>query len=194
MSFQHSHYQIHQKPLVIAGGEFRAYDPTGALCFFVHKKGFKLKEDIRFYADTTKQKELLSIQARQIIDFSGVYDVTESQTGERIGAVSRKGWKSMIRDEWAVLDANDNVIATMREDSTSRALLRRFIGGLIAMILMPQSFTVLNEQGTIAEAYQNRNPLAPKLSVTFSPSGPPVDRRLALSAILLLLCIEGREG
>ncbi|NUL81183.1 MAG: hypothetical protein HUU60_00480 [Armatimonadetes bacterium] len=194
MSFQHSHYQIHQKPFVLAGGEFRAYDPTGALCFFVHKKGFKLKEDIRFYADTTKQKELLSIQARQIIDFSGVYDVMDSETGERLGAVSRKGWKSMIRDEWAVLDANDNVIATMREDSTSRALLRRFIGGLIAMILMPQSFRVLNEQGTIAEAYQNRNPLAPKLSVTFSPSGPPVDRRLALSAILLLMCIEGREG
>ena len=45
------------------------------------------------------QVELLSIQARQIIDFSAAYDVYDGSTGSKVGALKRKGMKSILRDE-----------------------------------------------------------------------------------------------
>jgi len=47
-------------------------------------KKFKLKEDIRVYADENKNNEVLSLQARSIIDFSAAYDVYNTATHEKM--------------------------------------------------------------------------------------------------------------
>jgi len=61
-------------------------------------KAFKLKEDIRLYANEDMQAELLLIQARRVLDISSEYDVTDSQTGEKVGVLKRKGLKSIVRE------------------------------------------------------------------------------------------------
>jgi hypothetical protein len=57
---------------------------------------FRLREDIRVYADEGKQQEVLMIKARQIIDFAAAYDVVDSASGEKVGALRRKGWSSIL--------------------------------------------------------------------------------------------------
>ena len=57
------------------------------------QKAFKLKEDIRLYTGEDMQTEVLSIQARQVLDFSAAYDVIDSATRMKVGALKRKGMR-----------------------------------------------------------------------------------------------------
>jgi len=55
--------------------------------------------------------------------------VVDSAYNQKVGALRRRGLQSILRDEWEVLDANDNVIGKLFEDSMGLALLRRFLLG-----------------------------------------------------------------
>lgn len=183
-------YLIRRKVFKLAGGAFHIFDPHGQLVMYSHMKAFKLKEDIRLYTGEDKQQELLAIHARQVLDISATYDVTDSSTSEKVGALRRKGMRSLLRDEWLLLDAFDREIGLIREDSMGRALLRRLLTNLV-----PQSFDAEMNGHTVATFRQNFNPFVLKLTVDFSPDhSRQLDRRLGLASALLLCAIEGRQG
>ncbi|MBI5525897.1 MAG: hypothetical protein HY897_06140 [Deltaproteobacteria bacterium] len=122
--YKHKTYLIRKKFFKIFGGAFHIFDPTGGLAFYSKMKAFKLKEDFRLYSDTDMKEELLCIKARQVLDISATYDVTDPKTGDKLGALKRKGLKSLLRDEWSILDGNDHEVGTIKEDSWFLALLR----------------------------------------------------------------------
>ncbi|MBC8066615.1 MAG: hypothetical protein H7Y17_17425 [Chlorobia bacterium] len=188
--YAHSQYLMRKQMLKLLGSSFRIYDLAGNLAFFVHQKAFKLKEDIRVYADEAKTTEMLVIKARQIMDFNAAYDVVDSLTGQKIGALKRKGWSSMIRDEWIVMDATDREIGKIIEDSTMMALLRRFLSNLI-----PQNFDVLYGNLKVLDLRQHFNPFLFKMDIDFSvdPSAA-MDRRLGISCAVLICALEGRQS
>src|SRR5512146_3013741 len=123
-AFQHNAYLLKRQVFALTG-KFRIYDAAENLLLFSEQKMFRLSEDIRVYGDEDKNREILMIKARQIIDFSAAYDVIDSVSGQKVGALRRKGWKSLLRDEWEVLDVNDTVVGLLFEDSVNLALLRR---------------------------------------------------------------------
>jgi len=59
-----------QRQVFALTGKFRFYNPSGNLVMFSEQKMFKLREDIRVYSDESKTQEVLSIKARQTIDFT----------------------------------------------------------------------------------------------------------------------------
>lgn len=93
-AFRYDHYLLRRQVLALTG-KFHLYDPNGQLVLYSQQKMFRLKEDIRAYSDESCSQELLYIQARQIIDFSAAYDVIDSLSGERVGVLRRKGWRSL---------------------------------------------------------------------------------------------------
>lgn len=188
--YAHNVYLIRRKIFTLFGGAYHIYDPSGQICFYCKQKAFKLKEDIRVYASGNMQDEVLSIQARSMVDFSASYDVMDPTTGEKVGVLRRKGWSSMVRDEWEVLDASDNPIGAIREDSMGLALLRRFFSNLI-----PQKFHCDVHGQTVWTFQQNFNPFVLKITLDFSmDSQNLLDRRLGIAAALLLCAIEGRQN
>jgi hypothetical protein len=151
---------------------------------------FKLREDIRVYSDESKAQEVLMVKARQIVDFSAAYDVVDSATGQKVGALRRKGLASILRDEWEVLDAGDVVIGKLMEDSMGLALLRRFLSNLV-----PQNYDILFGTDRVADLKQNFNPFTYSLNIDFSmDTGQRLDRRLGLAAGILLAAVEGRQS
>ena len=133
--FEHQTYLIRKKVFKIFGGAFHIYDPTGQVAFYSKLKAFKLKEDIRLYASEDMQTEVLVIQARKVLDIAATYDVVDSATNEKVGALRRKALKSILKDEWVLLDPNDREIGFIKEDSMVLALVRRLLSNLI-----PQKF------------------------------------------------------
>src|SRR5882724_6462662 len=118
-------YTIRRKVLTIFGAKFHIYDPNNKLLGFSEQKAFKLKEDIRVYTDESKTDERVVIKARSIIDFGAAYDVYDSKDQQKVGALKRKGWSSIVRDSWVVMDPDDTEIGTIQEDSLMLALIRR---------------------------------------------------------------------
>lgn len=189
--FQHNHYLIRRKVFKLFGGAFHVYDPAGQVVLFASMKAFKLKEDIRLYANEDMHAELLLIQARRVLDISAEYDVTDSQTGAKIGVLKRKGLKSMVRDEWIVMDPMDQQIGAIREDSTAMALIRRFIP---FANLIPQQYDGEIRGTPVCTFKQNFNPFVMKISLDFSADvNRLLDRRLGLAAAVLLCAIEGKQ-
>ena len=184
-----SQYTVRRKVLTLLGAQFHVRTPDEKLIAFTQLKAFKLKEDIRVYTDESKKTELLSIQARQILDISAAYDVTDTPTGQKVGALRRKGMKSIIRDEWLVLDATDREIGLIQEESAFVAILRRFIN------LIPQSFHLKVGETVVGRIHQNFNPFVLKLEVDLADDlQRRIDPRLGLAAAILLAAIEGRQG
>ena len=188
--FQFDHYLLKRQVFALTG-KFRYYDPRGDLVMFSEQKMFKLREDIRVFADEGKSQEVLQIKARQIIDFSAAYDVIDSAYSQKVGALRRKGMKSILRDEWEVLDTNDQVIGLLFEDSIGLAMLRRLLLGS----LLPQNYDLTVHEQRVADLKQRFNLFRYELDVDFSLDPAKVlDRRLGLAAGILLAAIEGRQN
>lgn len=187
-------YLLKKQMFKLLGTNIRIFDEGGTnLLFFAHQKAFKLKEDIRIYADEGKTQEVLHIGARTIMDFSAAYDVKDAKTGEKVGAMKRKGWKSMLRDSWIVMDANDQEIGQLQEESGFFAFLRRFVD--FAALLMPQTFEVHVRGQEVAEFKQAFNPFGYKMTLDYSKDTQKVlDRRMGIAAAILITAIEGRQG
>jgi uncharacterized protein YxjI len=187
--YSHTHYLLRRQFLNLLGAKIRLYDPAGNLSFFVQQAAFKLREDIRVYSDESKATEMLTIKARQIMDFSAAYDVVDSLTGQKVGALKRKGWSSIIRDKWIVMDPQDREIGEIVEDNPALAIVRRFLTNLV-----PQNFDVNYGTKKVLDLRQHFNPFLFKMDVDFTvdPSAS-MDRRLGLAAAVLLCAIEGRQ-
>ncbi|MEX2104320.1 MAG: hypothetical protein WD907_03185 [Bacilli bacterium] len=187
--FNQQKYQIRKKVLSLAGATLQIFDADGQEILFSKMKAFKLKEDIRLYSGEDMQDEYLTIHARSIIDFSATYDVFDAKTSEKIGAFRKKGLKSVLKDEWMILDNNDFEIGLIKEDHLALALLRRFLTNLV-----PQRYHVELSGKSVGTFQQNFNPFVVKLNLDFSMDNDHLlDRRLGIAAGILLCAIEGKQ-
>lgn len=186
--FGHTTYLIRRKVFKLFGGAFHIFDASGSPVFYSKQAAFKLREDIRLFTGEDMSTEILTIRARKIVDFSAAYDVIDSRSGQKVGALKRKGWKSILQDHWIIMDPNDREIGFVEEDSKLLAILRRFVN------LIPQKYYAELGGTEVCTYRQKFNPFVLKLVVDFSPDTEGrLDRRLGLAAAILLSAIEGRQ-
>lgn len=170
------------------GHAFRIFGTDGALLFYVRQKAFRLREEVTVFADEAQTLPQLRIRARQILDFSATYDITDANSGEVVGALRRKGLRSLLRDAWVVLSPGDDEVASVEEDSAILALLRRFLFSLI-----PQGFHITIDGRPAGVIHQRWNPFLLTYDVDLSAAGSALDPRLGVALAVMLLAIEGRQ-
>lgn len=184
-----STYVAKQALFNLFGNTFRLFNADGSLAFYVKKKMFKLREDIVIYADEAEKEPMLRIKARSILDVSATYDISDAVTGESLGAMKRKGLKSIIRDEWAILGAGDAEVGTLIEDSGAMALLRRFFP------IIPQTFNVSLGGEAVGVLKQRFSLFGLNYDIDFSKDNAgKLDRRMVVAITVLILAIEGRQN
>lgn len=211
--FQHSNLLLRKKLISFLGQKFHIYGPNNEVLFYVKQKAFKLKEDISVFTSEDMTTEVLRIKARGVIDIGMTYDVfdtsgdqdagsqvnstaaygtqaTNAGIGQPIGGLRRKGLKSILRDEWHILDLNDQRIGTILEDSMAMAMVRRLLSNLV-----PQSFHVDIQGQPVMTLRQRFNPFVPKIDIDFTPDQQGwLDRRMGIAAAVLMSAIEGRQN
>ena len=114
---------INQYEITLAAEDGQPGEPVA----FVEQQRFKFKEDIRFYADDSKQVELMRLKARQRFDPRARYDVTDDRGG-KIGEIQKVFGESLLRSTYRLYDASGSELATARERSVFVALVRRLVG------------------------------------------------------------------
>lgn len=185
-------YTIRRQVFRIFGAGFDIYDAQGQPVGYCKQRALRLKEDLRIYADRSEQRELLRIAARQVIDWAATYDVL-LPSGDVIGSLRRKGVKSILRDEWHVMDASGRQIALIIEDSTWLAVVRRLHE--VGAMLFPQRFHLTDGNGTtIASFRQHFNPFIYRLGLAIHADHQELDDLMVLAAGCLLAAIEGRQA
>ena len=188
-AFQYQNYLLKRQVFALTG-KLRFFNPQEQLVLYVEQKMFRLREDIRVYGDESKSQELLLIKARSIIDWTAAYDVLDGATGQKIGTLRRKGWSSMVRDEWEVLDVNDQPIGKLFEDSVGQALLRRLLLGS----LLPQNYDMSIGTARVADLRQRFNLFSYQMDIDFSmDQAGRLARRVGIAAATLLAIVEGKQ-
>ncbi len=190
--YQHDQFVARRQVFRLFGAGFTLMSPDGRILAASEQKAFKLKEDIRVN-DGPGGPEILRIAADRIIDFSAAYKVIDTQTDEHIGTLRRKGWSSLFRDSWEILDADGVVRGKVSEDSPWKAAIRRTIE--LAALLLPQTFHIEVDGVIVGTMKQNFNIFVNKFEVDLThDTDDLLPRPLAIATVILLLAIERRQG
>jgi uncharacterized protein YxjI len=80
-------------------------DAHGTELMYVKQKLFKLKEAINVFADQAQTRQLYTIKADRVIDFSARYNFADSQ-GLNLGAIKRRGMRSIWKASYDVLEGD----------------------------------------------------------------------------------------
>jgi uncharacterized protein YxjI len=195
---QHDRFVLQQRvKLVINQYEFRLTEDGEPFCF-VEQKRFKFKEDIRFFADDSKQQELLRIKARQRFDPRARYDITDP-AGTKIGEIQKVFGASLLRSTYTLFDAAGTEICTVREKSMATAIFRRVIGfvpyveNFADFLPIPYDFEFVRGERVIGEQKRRRWQWRDVYDMDFSADTEKVlDRRLAVATAVGLDALQAR--
>ena len=102
--------------IVTIGTRIRIKDATGRQVAYVRKRKLKLREDVRVYEDENQSRLLFRMKADRMIDFSARYAVS-GPDGHPIGAVGRRGMKSLWSSAYVLVDAYDTEAGSIREEN-----------------------------------------------------------------------------
>jgi hypothetical protein len=105
--------------------EILAANPDGTeghLLALAEQKRMKLKEEVIFFADEAKSRQVFSFRARQRLDVHAEHDVYD-EYGQALGTFSKQFGASLLRSTWNL--AAPGLQAVGRERRPAIAVLRR---------------------------------------------------------------------
>jgi hypothetical protein len=182
-------WQLHRPIWSLLGARCRIFDEHGNGVLYARRRPLRLREHVDVFEDEGETRPALRIQTESILDLGATYVVTDARSGEPLGMARRRFMRSMLRDQWDLLDAGGNPLGEAREDSMALALLRRLVADFV-----PQRIHVTVAGQPTAELRQRWNPFVFRADLEM-PAGADarLDPRLLLGLAILLMVIEGRQ-
>src|SRR3712207_5517391 len=95
--------------------QVKVTDASGQVVLYTKQKAFKLKEAVTVFADVEQTRPLYTINADRVLDFNARYNIRDA-AGNGLGAVARKGRKSLWRAKDEVADGGGPPL-TIREEN-----------------------------------------------------------------------------
>jgi hypothetical protein len=128
-AFAHHSYTL-VRPLFSWGRVFRVFAPDGSLAAFVRQPWFRLRTELVVFGDEEELDPILVIKNRRFAVLNMEHDLFDAKSSARLGVVRDRGLRSIFRDAWDILDADERVAGEMIEEGPAfwRRLFR-FIPG-----------------------------------------------------------------
>jgi uncharacterized protein YxjI len=176
-------------------------DEEGDLAAFVQQKTFALKEDMRFYADEDKQRELFRLKARQRFDPRASYRVADADDSE-IGELKKEFKRSLARSTWRVYTGGGgDEVMWATERSLVRSILRRLIslagfipivGDILALIPIRYHFDFFAGDEHVG-SFERRFGLRDRYILDLSgDTERRIDRRVAIALAIAMDALQAR--
>ncbi len=180
--------------------DFTATDDTGRVVAYVRQKMLKLKEDIQIYRDENRREVIYNIRADRWLDWSAAYAFFDAH-GREFGKVARKGWKSLWKAEYEIVDDHAQGQYTIREENGWVKVIDQLVGeipvlGLLTGYVFNPSYLVTDQRGQkVARLSKQPSFFGRKFRV--DKLGPPVtgadDDRIMLGLMMMIL-LERKRG
>ena len=105
-------------------------DANGRVVCYTKQKLFKFKEHVEIFTDKSKATLLAEIKTQKVIDWSARYHFTDA-SGQDLGSVGRRGWRSLFRAHYDVFNPGDDISDyAIREENPAS----KFFDGLFGQI------------------------------------------------------------
>ena len=179
--------------------DFTAKDAGGSTVAYVKQKMFKLKEAINIYSDSSKKEVAYTIAANQWLDFSAAYALKDAD-GSIIGKVARKGWASIWKANYEIIDQHEKLQYHIKENNPWVKVLDSILGeipvlGFFTGYLFHPTYNVTNLRGeVIVQLKKEPSFFGKEFKVELvKPIDNDDDDRIMLSLMMMVL-LERRRG
>ncbi len=103
-------------------------DASGRTVLYTKQKMFKFREHVEIFTDNSRTTRLADIHANKVIDWSARYASTDA-SGNPIGSVGRKGWRSIWRAHYETFNPGDNTPDfSIREENPGAKIVDSIFG------------------------------------------------------------------
>ncbi len=172
-----------------------AADPDGnegPLLAFAEQKRLKLKEEVQFFTDESKQRRVFSFKARQRLDIGAEHDVFDD-SGRSLGTFRKEFGASLLRSTWTL--SAPGLEARGQERRPVIAVLRRLwtvipvVGDIPVPFLFHFDFTD-TATGAPVLTSERRRSVRDRYDVTVHD--PRLDFRVAAAMAVALDALQSR--
>jgi len=174
----------------LSSDKFRIFSSDGKLLLYAEEKiqwKSPFTTSIHIFADEKKAQEILCAQDGKHEGYNNFLEVTDPATGQKIGGVGCD-WANFFEEAWAIVDAGNALVCTLRESSTKRALLHELTNGVI-----PQKLDFRVDEQTVGGLRQKSALIGHHLLVDFSQdSTNRLDHRLGLVAAIVVAAHQAK--
>jgi uncharacterized protein YxjI len=179
--------------------DFTATDALGNEMAYVKEKLFKFKEHVIIYTNTSKSEIKFEIKANKWLDFNASYLFTNA-SGNPVGRVVRKGWKSLWKCHYIIFDENDTTDLEIRENNAWvkvwDALLSEVpILGMFTGYVFNPSYSVKRPDGTlVCTVKKSASFFGRKFKVDAHSIFEKGEEDRILLSVMMMLLLERRRG
>jgi uncharacterized protein YxjI len=96
--------------------DFVAQDANGNTVAYVRQKMLKLLEEVQVFNNESRSEVNYIIRANRWLDFSATYTFS-NRMGYEIGRIVRKGWASLWKAHYEILDDKQHSDFVIREEN-----------------------------------------------------------------------------
>lgn len=173
-------------------------DAAGRLVMYVKQRAFKLKEDVRVFADREQTRQLYRIAADRVIDWSAQYDITTSD-GRTVGAVKRRGMRSLWRAHYDLLRGGGAALS-IHEANAWMKVLDGLLGeipvvGIATGYFFNPAYIVADAAGRpLLRVVKRRTLLESRFTIVPEGALSDEDEELALLGVMMMTLLERARG
>ena len=185
--------------LLALASQIYVRDANGHLIGYVKQKLFKLKEDIRIFADEGQTHLRYGIKADRILDFSANYAFADP-SGRRIGSVKRKGMRSLWKADYEIAGPEGVLVMRINEEKGWVKVVDALVGevpvlGMFSGYFFNPTYLVTRADGSPVLRLR-KQPAFFESKFTMEPvSGMPEnEEELVLLSCLTMTLLERSRG
>lgn len=193
-------FPIHFKfNIATFSNDFSATDANGETLAYVRQKMFKLKEDIEIFSEESKQNKLYQIKADRWLDFSAAYSFTD-KNGREIGKIVRKGWRSMWKARYEIIDESQQPIFHINEKSIWTRIMDNVFGEIPILnfftgyLFNPTYILTTNAGEEVALLTKEASMFGRKFNLTAKDDLAITHHEKIILGFMMMILLERRRG
>lgn len=179
--------------------DIRMTDVTGQSVGFVHQKALKLREQIEVFSDESRGRLMYTIQADNILDFSGRYRFRGAM-GTDFGCVRRHGLVSMWKAHYTIEDPSGRELFTIRESNPWTKVFDSLLSevpilGMFSGYLFHPAYDVVDAMGNhVMQLAKQPSFFERSYSIASLGSVTPDDEVRILLGLMMMILLERSRG
>jgi len=179
--------------------DFIIKDAEDQTISFVKQKLFKLIEEVNVYSDESKSALQYTIRANKWIDFSAAYEFTNAENLP-IGSIVRKGWASLWKSRYDILDENKTSEFTIQEENGWIKVADGLLGEIPVLnfftgYLFNPTYKIVRPDGMIVARLKKESSFfGRKFSVSKLNEFRKGEEERVILGLMMMILLERRRG
>ena len=179
--------------------DIRMTDVNGQSVGFVHQKALKLREQIEVFSDESRGRLMYTIQADNILDFSGRYRFRGAM-GTDFGCVRRHGLVSLWKAHYTIEDPSGRELFTIRESNPWTKVFDSLLSevpvlGMFSGYLFHPAYDVVDAMGNhVMQLAKQPSFFERSYSIASLGSVTPDDEVRILLGLMMMILLERSRG